>query len=339
MPPFKVVSTDSIYPDHDLEAEVLQGSGLDIDSVWMQTRDPDVLIPCVADADALLVIWATINRSVIESMTNCKVISRGGIGVDMIDLQAAGEHGIPVANVPDFCLEEVSDSTIGFILDLNRRSVFLDRFVRSGGWGTSRPLHNWPPSRLRGQTLGIVGVGNIGRAVAAKALCLGLTVLACDPYLEPSQAVELGVALVALDDLLRCSDYVTLHCPLVAETRGLIGAAQLALMKPTACLINMARGPIVVQPALYHSLVHHQIAGAALDVLEHEPPDPNDPLPGLENVIVTPHASSVSTEANAQLRRDAAQNVVDALRGKLPRSIVNRRALEAAHFLTSRSSP
>ena len=275
----------------------------------------------------LIVQWATINRTVIEAMTRCKVISRYGIGVDMVDLQAAGEHGIPVANVPDFCIEEVSDSTIGFLFSLNRRIFILDRYVRSGGWGSTRPIPYWPPARLHGQTLGIVGLGNIGRAVAQKAGCLGLKLLGYDPYIKPEQATDLGVELVALDDLLRRSDYVTLHCPLIAETRGLIGAAQLALMKPTACLINMARGPVVVQSAIYDALVNHRITAAALDVLEQEPPDPNDPLLQLDNVIINPHASSGSIEAVTQLRHDTAQNVVDMLSGKLPRSIVNRKAL------------
>jgi D-3-phosphoglycerate dehydrogenase len=327
MSPFKVVITDFGDPDHGLEAGVLHGSGLDINLVRLQTRDPEELIPHVIDADALLVQWATVNRKVIEAMTRCKVISRYGIGVDMVDLQAAGEHGIPVANVPDFCMEEVSDSTIGFIFDLNRRTVVLDRYVRSGGWGSSRPIPYWPPSRLSGETLGIVGLGNIGRVVARKAGCLGLRLLGHDPYVKPEQVAGLGVELVPLDDLLRRADYVTLHCPLNAETRGLIGAAQLALMKPTACLINMSRGPVVVQSALYEALVNHTITAAALDVLEQEPPDPNDPLLQLDNVIITPHASSGTIEAAAQLRHDTAQNVVDMLSGTLPRSIVNRKWL------------
>jgi len=327
MSPFKVVITDFGDPDHSLEADVLRDSGLDINLVRLQTRKPEELIPHVTDADALIVQWATINRKVIEAMTRCKVISRYGIGVDMVDLDAAAEHGIAVANVPDFCIEEVSDATICFILDLNRRSFILDRYVRSGGWGSTRPIPYWPPARLRGQTLGIVGLGNIGRAVACKAGCLGLKLLGYDPYVAPEAATGLGVTLVGLDDLLRNSDYVTLHCPLVAETRGLIGAAELALMKPTACLINMSRGPVVVQSALYDALVHHQITAAALDVLEQEPPDPDDPLLQLDNVIITPHAASGSIEAVAQLRRDAAQNVVDMLSGRLPRSIVNRKAL------------
>ncbi|MCX6029277.1 MAG: C-terminal binding protein [Chloroflexi bacterium] len=327
MSPFKVVITDFGDADNDLEAAVLHGSGLDINIVRLQTKVPEELIPHVADADAVIVQWASVNRKVIEAMTRCKVISRYGIGVDMVDLQAAADHGIPVANVPDFCIEEVSDSTIGFILDLNRRTFVLDRWVRSGGWGSTRPIPYWPPSRLRGQTLGIVGLGNIGRMVAQKAGCLGLKLLSHDPYVKPEQAAELGVELVTLDELLRRSDYVSLHCPLIAETRGLIGAAQLALMKPTACLINMSRGPVVVQSALYEALVNHKITGAALDVLEVEPPKPDDPLLQLDNVITTPHAASGSTQAVVELRTEVAKNVVDALQGKLPRSIVNRKAL------------
>jgi len=327
MPSFKVVLTDFGDPDHSLEAGVLHASGLDINLVRLQIRDPEALIPHVIDADALMVQWATINRKVIEAMTQCKVISRYGIGVDMVDLQAAADHGIPVANVADFCLEEVSDSTIGFIFDLSRRTFILNRYVRSGGWGSTRAIPFWPPPRLRGQTLGIIGLGNIGRVVARKAGCLGLKLLSYDPYIQPDQVADLGVDLVTLEELLRRSDYVTLHCPLVAETRGLIDAAQLALMKPSACLINMARGPVVVQAALYEALVNHTITAAALDVLEEEPPEPDDPLLHLDNVIITPHASSGSIESIIQLRSDTAQNVVDMLSGKLPRSIVNRDAL------------
>jgi D-3-phosphoglycerate dehydrogenase / 2-oxoglutarate reductase len=327
MSPFKVVITDFGDPDHSLEVGVLKDSGLDINLVRMQTRDPEELIPVVADADALIVQWATINRKVIEAMTRCKVISRYGIGVDMVDLQAAGEHGIAVANVPDFCMEEVSDSTIGFIYDLSRRHFVLDRWVRSGGWGSSRPIPLWPPARLLGQTLGIVGLGNIGRVVARKAGCLGLKLLGHDPYVRPEHIADLGVELVSLDDLLRNSDYVTLHSPLNDETRGMIGAPQLALMKPSACLINMSRGPVVVQSALYEALVNQKITAAALDVLEQEPPDPNDPLLHLDNILITPHSSSGSVEAATQLRHDTAQNVVDMLSGKLPRSIVNRKWL------------
>jgi D-3-phosphoglycerate dehydrogenase len=329
MPPFKVIITDFGDPDISLEAGVLRASGLDINLVRLQTKAPEELIPDVGDADALMVQWATINRSVVQALKQCRVISRYGIGVDMVDLAAAGAAGIPVANVPDFCFEEVSLQTIGFVIDLNRQTFAQHAYVRAGGWG-HRPLPIGAPRRLSTQTLGIVGLGNIGRMVAARAGCLGLRLLGYDPYPDAEKLAGLGIELVELPELLARSDYVTLHCPLVPETRGLIGAPQLALMKREAYLINMARGPVVVQAALYEALRDGKIAGAALDVLEQEPPEPDDPLLQLPNVILTPHASSLSVEAVAQLRRDCAQNVVDALQGKMPRSVVNRSLLATA---------
>jgi D-3-phosphoglycerate dehydrogenase len=259
-------------------------------------------------------------------MPHCKVISRYGIGVDMIDLTAASERGIIVANVHDYCIEEVSTQMIGFMIDLNRHTVRMHDHVRAGKWGAA-PLALGAPRRLSGQALGIIGLGNIGRVVARKAGCLGLTLLGYDPYAKPESLAGLGVEMVELEQLLRNSDYVTIHCPLVEETRKLIGATQLAIMKPDAYLINMARGPIVDQAALYRALVDKAIAGAALDVLEQEPPDRHEPLLQLPNVIITPHASSWSRESAIQLRRDVAQNVVDVLQDRLPRSVVNRLAL------------
>jgi D-3-phosphoglycerate dehydrogenase / 2-oxoglutarate reductase len=326
MSAFKVVITDFSDPDCNIEREVLEASGLDINLVRLQTKVPAELIPQVADADALIVQWATINRDVIEALQHCKVISRYGIGVDMVDLAAAGEYGVFVANVPDFCIEEVSLQTIGFLIDLNRHTWGQHAYVRAGQWGQS-PMPLTPPRRLSTQTLGIVGLGNIGRMVAQRAGGLGLKMLGYDPYVKPELLDGLGIEMVGLEDLLRRSDYVSLHCPLVPETRHLMAAPQLAMMKPTAYLINMARGPVCEQAALYAALAKGIIAGAALDVLDPEPPRPDDPLLQLPNVIVTPHASSWSLEAGTQLRRDTAQNVVDALKGQMPRSVVNRAAL------------
>jgi D-3-phosphoglycerate dehydrogenase len=317
----KLVITDFTVPDNQHEEEELQASGLDIQLVRLNTRLPEELIPHVSDADGLLVQFTQITRQVIESLRKCRVISRYGIGVDMIDLEAATEHGIPVCNVPDFCMDEVSTHTIGFLLNLNRHILPHHLHVRSGNWGHPP---GGAPARLPGQVLGVVGLGNIGRVVARRAKCLGLKVLASDPYLEPEQAGELGVELVELSDLLRQSDYVTLHCPLSAETHHLIGPGQLALMQPSAFLINMARGPIVDQAALYRALVDGIIAGAALDVLEQEPPAPDDPLLQLDNVLFTPHTSSWSAESIVQLRRDTARNAVDVFLGRTPRSVVNR---------------
>jgi len=321
---YKVVIADPVAPDVDLEAAEIRKSGLDVELVWLNLRDPEALIPYVRDADALLIVWCKINRHVIESLKRCKVISRYGVGVDMIDVAAATEHGIMVTNTSGFCIEEVSTHTIGFILNLNRHIWLHHEFVRSGKWGTPP---GGAPDRLLGQTVGIVGLGNIGSAVAYKASCLGLKVLGYDPYVEPEQVSAKGVTPVGLEELLRRSDYVTLHCPLLPETYHLIGEAQLALMKPTAYLINMARGSVVDQQALYQALARGTIAGAALDVFEQEPPEPDDPLLQLGNVLLTPHSASWSSDSQIQLRRDAALNVVAALQGKLPPSIVNRKQL------------
>jgi D-3-phosphoglycerate dehydrogenase / 2-oxoglutarate reductase len=326
MAPYTIILTDFGEPDWDLETEVLQASGLDLHLIRLQTTVPEQLIPQVGQADALLVQWASINSMVIAAMPHCKVISRYGIGVDMIDLAAASERGIIVANVHDYCIEEVSTQTIGFLIDLNRQTLQQNDHVHSGKWGKA-PLAIGAPRRLSTQTLGIIGLGNIGRAVAHKAGSLGLKLLGYDPYTSPESLTGLGVELVGLEELLRTSDYVSVHCPLIEETRKLIGAAQLAMMKPDAYLINMARGPIVDQAALYRALVDHVIAGAALDVLEPEPPDPSDPLLQLDNIIITPHTSSWSRESLMQLRRGTAQNVVDVLQDRLPRSVVNRGAL------------
>src|SRR6266508_4279278 len=238
---YTIILTDFGEPDWDLELQVLHASGLDLNLIRLQTKAPEQLIPQVATADALIVQWANINGKVIEAMRHCKVISRYGIGVDMIDLAAASERGIIVANVHDYCIEEVSTQTIGFIIALNRHIVRMNDHVRAGRWGVA-PAPYGPPHRLNGQTLGIIGLGNIGRVVAQKAGCLGLKLLAYDPYSNRESLAGLGVELVGLEELLRRSDYVSIHCPLVEETRKLIGATQLAMMKPDAYLINMARG-------------------------------------------------------------------------------------------------
>lgn len=323
MAQFKIVITDFGDPQHEIEEAELRASGLDYELVRLNARTAAELIPHVRDAHALIVQWASISRPVIEALQNCRVISRYGIGVDMIDLEAASEYGIPVCNVPDFCIDEVSTHTLAFVLALNRHLFEHQAHVKSGQWGG---VPGGPPARLNRQSLGVLGLGKIGREVARKAQGFGLRVLAFDPYLSSDQAAALQVELVSLEALLRRADYLCLHCPLTKETRHLISTAQLALMKPSAYLINMARGPVVDQPALYQALVSGVIAGAAVDVLEQEPPAAGEPLLQLPNVLVTPHTSSSSTEAGLQLRRDVARNVVQVLRGEPPRALVNQPA-------------
>ena len=329
MSQFKVVITDFGEPDTIPESETLASSGLDIELVRLNARTPDELFPAVFDADGLIVQWVKVNRAVIEKLERCKVISRYGIGVDMVDLQAATDKGIPVCNVPDYCIEEVSTHTLAFLLSLNRHLWIQNAHVRSGKWGGTP---GGAPTRLKGQVIGIIGLGRIGREVARKAHGIGLHVLGYDPYLSADTITSIGIEPVDLKDLLQRADYVSIHCPLTDETRHLIGKEQLALMKPEAYLINMARGPIVDQAALYLALSAGTIKGAALDVLEQEPPAPEDPLLKLENVLFTPHAASWTVEAVDQLRRETAQNVVTVLKGKLPASIVNRKGLQNAHI-------
>ncbi len=323
---FKVVVTDFGGESNELDGSAFRAAGLDVDLVRCDVGVDRPLLANVVDADALLVTFFPIDRPLIATLTRCRVISRFGVGVDMIDIDAATERGIAVANVPDFCTDEVSTQAIGFIVDLNRRTFALHEYVRSGGWG-QRPVPVDSPRRLRGQVLGVIGLGRIGRATSAKAIGLGLRVVAYDPYVEPGKSDDSAIELVSLDDLLRVSDYVVLHCPLVAETRGLIGEVALSAMKSTAYLINMARGPVVDQRALRQALADRRIGGAALDVLESEPPATDDPLLQMPNVIITPHTGAWSVEATLELKSTAVQNVIDALQGRVPRWAINRQAL------------
>ncbi len=328
MAKYKVVITDFGSPENEIEDAELRASGLDYELVRLQASTAEQLLPAVKDADALIVQWAKIDRQVIEALEKCKVISRYGIGVDMIDLKAAGERGIPVANVNDYCFDEVSTHTLTFLLMLNRHLLEHHQFVKAGNWGKSA-LTATPPNRLELQTVGIVGMGNIGRAVVRKVKPFVANIIAFDPYLTPEKAAEIGVELVSFDELLRRSDYLTIHVPLTDETRHLFNAEAFARMKPTAYLINMARGPVVDQAALVDALKSGKIAGAGLDVLEKEPPNADDPILTLDNVLFSPHSSSGSVESGRQLRRGVVRNVIDVFEGRQPHSVVNRKELNA----------
>jgi D-3-phosphoglycerate dehydrogenase len=277
------------------------------------------------DADALVVSWVYLTREAIAQLRRCRVIVRYGIGVDMIDLDAATDHGIIVCNTARYCLEEVSNHAIGLLLMLNRQLLGDIDSVRGGGWFRKGAA---PPRRLAGQRLGLVGLGNIGRLVASKARAFGLDVVAYDPYVQAKQTHVDGFALVELADLLASSDYVSVHCPLNASTRHLLGKRELELMKPSAYLINTARGPIVDQAALVEALSSGALAGAGLDVFESEPLPTDDPLRSLDNVILTPHSASVSVESTIDCRRAAVEHVVTVLRGGVPSDVVNRAVLD-----------
>ncbi len=316
---FKVVVTDSVFPHLETERRLLAQVGAEL--VALQAHRDDELVEAVRDADALLVCFAPVTKRVVEAARRCKVIARYGIGVDNVDVATATARGIVVTNVPDYCVEEVSDHTLALLLACARRVVWLDRTVRAGRWDARDAV---PVRRLSGQTLGLVGFGKIPRLVAQKAQALGLRVLAFDPYVDPSAMRKLGVEPAGFRSLLERSDYVSLHTPLTPQTEGLIDEAALRWMKPTAYLINTARGRIVDERALVIALERGWIAGAALDVLPTEPPPPDHPLRRLPNVVLTPHVAFYSEESLQELQRKAAEEVVRVLSGQSPRYPVNQ---------------
>jgi D-3-phosphoglycerate dehydrogenase len=326
--PFKVVIADPPGADHDVEAAALAASGLTLEPVWLDARDADRVLEHAADADALVMSWVPMTREVIGQLQRCRVIARFGIGVDMIDLDAATERGILVCNTATYCLDEVSNHAMGLLLMLNRGLLQDVDALRSGGWFRSTSV---PPRRLTGQRLGLVGLGNIGRLVAHKARAFGLEVVAYDPYLRGRETQMDGTQLVDLDELLACADFVSVHCPLNASTHHLLGERELALMKPTAFLINTARGPIVDEMALVAALGERRLAGAGLDVFETEPLPLDHPLRQLDNAILTPHSASWSVESSAECRRVAVEHVVTVLRGGVPSDVVNRAVLDRVH--------
>jgi D-3-phosphoglycerate dehydrogenase / 2-oxoglutarate reductase len=325
---FKVVIADQPAADHEVESAALAASGLQVDAVWLGSREPERVVEHAADADAVVTSWAPITREVIGQLKRCRVITRFGIGVDMIDLDAATERGIMVCNTATYCLDEVSNHAMGLLLMLNRGLLQDCDSVRGGGWfRTGGPL----PRRLHGQRLGLVGLGNIGRLVARKARGFGLEVVAYDPYLQREHSAIDGTALVGLDELLATADIVSVHCPLNASTRHLIGARELGLMQTSAFLINTSRGAVIDQAALTDALAGHRLAGAGLDVFETEPLGLDDPLRQVDNVILTPHSASTSVESSAECRRMALEHVVTVFRGGVPTDVVNRAVLARVH--------
>jgi D-3-phosphoglycerate dehydrogenase / 2-oxoglutarate reductase len=301
------------------EQEVFARAGVRFRTVLARTES-EYLERC-GDADGLLVQYGAVSRRVLEGLPRLRVVVRYGVGVDGIDLAAATDRSVPIVNVPDYGTDEVANHAVALLLALSRKLARLDRQTRGGGWDVFRV---GPVTRLMGQTVGILGCGRIGSAVARKLAGFDVRLLACDPYVH---AFPPGVQPVAFERLLAEADYLTIHCPLTPETRHLLGEAALAQLRPSAVLINTARGGIVDTAALTASLQQGLLAGAGLDVLEAEPIDPSSPLLRMEQVIVTPHAAWYSEEGRSDLKRRAAEEAVRVLRGERPRHCVNPEAL------------
>jgi D-3-phosphoglycerate dehydrogenase len=273
------------------------------------------ILAAARDADALMVCYAKLPSDLIRQLARCKVIGRTGLGVDNIDLAAARERKIIVTYVPDYCMAEVSDHAMALLLALARKVPFANAMVQSGRWEMAAvaPIH-----RLNGQTLGLVGFGHIPRALVPKAKAFGLRVLAYDPFVARDVLASLGVEGVGLDALLSSSDFVSIHAPLTPETRGMFNAGAFAKMKTSARLINTARGPIIDEKALIEALDSGRLAGAALDVVETEPPPKDSPLIGRPNVVLTPHTAFYSVEALEELQTKCAADVARVLTGQPP---------------------
>ena len=281
---------------------------------------PEEVMAHTQDAAGLVTSSSPITRQVLHALPHLKVVVRTGVGYDVIDVPAATERGVVVVNVPDLWIREVANHALALLLAWNRQIITLHSQVRAGVWRSQVP---GLAGALHGETMGIVGLGNIGRAFARRVQALDMQVIAADPYVDAATFVALGVERVSLETLAARADYVSVHCLLNNETRHLINATFLRRMKPTACLINTSRGPVVDEAALIQALREKWLAGAALDVQEHEPPASDNPLLHMDNVIVTPHAAYYSTPAAAQVPQRCGEEVARVLTGQRPLHVVN----------------
>ena len=320
---WKILITDYAWASIEPERQVLAEVGAEV--IAADTGDESELKTFAPTIDGILTCWNPVHEPVIAAAEKCQIIARYGIGLDNIDVAAATERGIVVTNVPAYCIDEVSDHAMGLLLACARKISRFDRAVRNGTWDQNigPEMH-----RIRGKTLGIVGFGRIGQAMIPKAKAFGLTIRVCSPRTDPKLIQQHGAQNVTFQELLTTSDFITIHAPLTQETHYMFGQAEFRAMKPTAFLINTARGGIVDTAALTTALRNGDIAGASIDVLETEPPEPDTELLTLDNVVVTPHAAFVSTDAILELAITAATCVAQVLTGQVPESVVNPAVLE-----------
>jgi D-3-phosphoglycerate dehydrogenase len=316
----KVVVTDCPFESLDVETSILEPLGCDL---LVRKTAPPVreLAELTADADHVLTVFAPVNADVIATMKKAKVIVRYGVGVDNVDLEAARTRGIPVCNVPDYCMDEVADHTLALMLAVTRQIVVNANAVRGGQWGLIGPLSAM--KTLSGLTVGVVGFGRIGREVVRRLLAFKCRVLVHDPALSDDEIRRHGVEPTSFLSLLRSSDVVTLHCPATSQTRGVMNQQTLAAMKPGAILINCGRGTLVDSDALVDTLTRKHLAAAGLDVFDPEPLPKDSPLRQMDNVILTSHVAAVSEQAIRRLRETAAGIVAKAIRGERLPNVVN----------------
>lgn len=324
MAKFKVFMTDSIFQDQDLERGEL--AKIDAELVVASSRDTGTFIREGKDCDAVLTVYAPVDAEFIGKLEKCRVIVKTGIGVNNIDVAAASARGIMVANVPDYCIGEVADHTFALFLAGIRKINFLNARVREGVWDFNEAK---PIPRLQGKIFGLYGFGNIARHVAVRAMAFGLQVHAFDPYMPEDVFKKIGVKRVAqFNQLIKEVDFLSLHVPLTEETRHIINIDTMQQMKSSVFIVNTSRGPLIKEDDLFMALQNGLVAGAALDVLNTEPPPYPYPLLELDNVVVTPHAAFYSEGSGVELREKSVREVVLALTEGIPRSWLNRSEIE-----------
>src|SRR5438552_8758109 len=315
---------------YKLELEAL--APIDAAIVEIPASTEDEFIEAAHDADAIIAKGVRISEQIIDSLAQCKVIALGSVGADSVDVAAATARNIPVTNVPDTFIEEVADHVMMLMLATFRRLTTMDKFVRAGRWREGRPLLSQFP-RLMGQTLGFVSFGHVARAVAVRARAFGVHMLAYDPYVEELVISQYGAEPVGVTELRQRSDIVSNHLPATPDAHHLLTEHHFRLMKPESLFISTGRGPTVDETALVKALREGWIAGAGLDVLEKEPPDPDNPLLAMDNVILTPHVASASARMDPERRRRVGQELALVLGGRWPRSCVNPSVLEKSGLL------
>jgi D-3-phosphoglycerate dehydrogenase len=319
---YKAVITDYVWPNLDIETEILNQN--DIEVVDCNNKSDEELKKELIDADAMMFCFREITSSFLESASKCKVASRYGIGVDNIDIKKCTELGIVVTNIPDYCLEEVSDHAIGMILSLNRRINDHSNMVKGGGW-YDLDL-NIPVQRLSESVLGIVGFGRIGKTISNRISALGIKCIAYDPLLNPGDKIG-HVEIVSFDDLLKLSDFITVHVPLNNQTHHLFSKKEFSRMKNNAILVNCARGGLIDEKSASQALSNGQIGGIGLDVIEDTSKSPSSPLFENSNVIITPHTAFFSKAANQELQRRTAEEIVRVIKNKKPENFINPEVL------------
>lgn len=317
MAKYTVCVSDERHAGYEVERELLETIGAELKLCHCETAG-DIAVQC-AEADAVLLDLAPMTAEAVAGLKKCKVISRYGVGFENVDLAAATEAGIQVCNVPDYCMEDVSDHALALMLTCLRHVSMRDRAIRNGAWNLQAPSF-----RLRDKTLGVIGAGRIAQALIRKVSGFGLKeVVAYDPYLDEAFLAGLGVRKVELDELLAVSDFVSLHLHANEETKGIIGRETLSRMKPTAILINVSRGPLVDDEALLEALREHRILAAGLDTHNHEPLGTESPFCALDNVVLTDHTAYSTAEGVLELKTKAARNIIEVLTGKTPTYPVN----------------